>query len=96
MDSPPRILRNLGLNEGEIAGLKHAFEQGGPEAVGRLVTDELVSEYQIAGTPTECRSQLQHLIGAHRLDAFFVNIISPGLAANHQLLSEVVSIATGR
>ena len=96
MDSPTRILRNLGLSDDEIAGLKHAFELGGPEAVGQLVTDELVAEYQIAGTPAECHSQLQHLIGVHRLDAFFVNIISPGLAANHQLLSEVVSIASGR
>ncbi len=96
MDSPTRILKNLGLGDAEIAGLKHAFTQGGPEAVGQLVTDELVASYQIAGTPTECRSQLQHLIGAHGLDAFFVNIISPGLAANHDLLSEVVSIASGR
>ena len=96
MDSPPRILKNLGLSDGEIAGLKHAFEQGGPEAVGQLVTDELVAEYQIAGTPAECRSQLQHLIVVHRLDAFFVNIISPGLAANHELLTEVIAIATGR
>ena len=96
MDSPTRILKNLGLSDGEIAGLKHAFEQGGPEAVGQLVTDDLVAEYQIAGTPEQCRSQLQHLIGAHHLDAFFVNIISPGPAANYRLLSEVVSIATGR
>ena len=94
MDSPPRILKNLGLNEAEIAGLKQAFAQGGPEAVGQLVTDELVASYQIAGTPAECRSQLQDLIGAHRLDAFFVNVISPGLAANRELLSEVKSIST--
>ena len=93
MDSPPRILKNLGLNEAEIAGLKQAFAKGGPEAVGRLVTDELVAEYQIAGTPAECRRQLEHLIGARRLDAFFVNIISPGPAANRELLSEVVAIA---
>ena len=93
MDSPPRILKNLGLDDAEIAGLKQAFAQGGPEAVGQLVTDELVSEYQIAGTPQECRSQLQHLIGAHDLDAFFVNIISPGPAANRELLTEVKSIA---
>ena len=93
MDSPPRILKNLGLDDAEIAGLKQAFERGGPEAVGRLVTDELVSEYQIAGTPQECRRQLQHLIGAHDLDAFFVNIISPGPAANRELLTEVKSIA---
>ncbi len=95
MDSPPRILRNLGLDDDEIAGLKHAFTQGGPEAVGQLVTDELVASYQIAGTPAECRNQLEHLIGAHRLDAFFVNIISPGLPANRDLLTEVVAIATG-
>ena len=93
MDSPPRILKNLGLDDAEIAGLKQAFERGGPEAVGQLVTDALVSEYQIAGTPQECRSQLQHLIGAHDLDAFFVNIISPGPAANRELLTEVKSIA---
>ena len=95
MDSPPRILKNLGLNDAEIAGLKQAFGEGGPEAVGQLVTDELVASYQIAGTPAECRSQLEHLIGAHRLDAFFVNVISPGPAANRDLLSEVVAIATG-
>ena len=93
MDSPPRILKNLGLDEAEIAGLKRAFAEGGPEAVGRLVTDELVAEYQIAGTPAECRRQLQGLIGAHRLDAFFVNIISPGPTANRELLTEVVAIA---
>ena len=52
-----------------------------------------MAEYQIAGTPAECRRQLEHLIGAHRLDAFFVNIISPGPAANRELLSEVVAIA---
>ena len=95
MDSPPRILKNPGLSEDEIAGLQHAFEQGGPEAVGRLVTDDLVAEYQIAGTPEECRSQLHQLIGAHRLDAFLVNIISSGRAANRELLTRVVSIATG-
>ena len=96
MDSPPRILKNLGLDEAEIAGLKQAFAEGGPEAVGQLVTDELVASYQIAGTHADCRRQLRDLIGAHRLDAFFVNIISPGPAANRELLSEVVSIAAGR
>ncbi len=94
MDSPQRLLKNLGLSGSEIAGLRQAFEQGGPEAVGRLVTDELVARYQIAGTPAECRSQLQHLMGEHVLDAFFVNIISPGLDANRELLAEVAAIAS--
>ncbi len=93
MDSPPRILKNLGLDENEIAELKQAFAQGGPEAVGRLVTDELVAEYQIAGTPEQCRDQLQQMIATHQLDAFFANIISPGLDANRELLTEVAAIA---
>jgi len=93
MDSPPRILKNLGLNEDEIAQLKQAFAQGGPEAVGQLVTDELIAEYQIAGTPDQCRDQLRHMISAHQLDAFFVNIISPGLTANSKMLTEVAAIA---
>ncbi len=93
MDSPPRLLKNLGLTDTEIEELKRAFAKGGPEAVADLVTNELVSQYQIAGTPDECRNQLQDLIAMHQLDAFFVNIISPGLQANGQLLEEVVAIA---
>ena len=93
MDSPPRILKNLGLDEAGIAELKQAFESGGPEAVGRLITDELVAEYQIAGTPEQCRDQLQQMIAAHRLDAFFLNVISPGLDANRELMTEVAAIA---
>lgn len=96
MDSPRRLLKNLGLSDDGIADLKRAFNEGGPEAVGQLVTDELVASYQIAGTPEQCRNQLQQLIGEHSLDAFFVNIISPGPDANRELLTEVVSIAHDR
>ncbi len=94
MDSPERVLRSLGLDSDTIAGLRRAFEQGGPEAVAPLVTDEIVARYQIAGTRTECRCQLTELIAAHELDAFFVNIISPGRDANRELLAEVADITS--
>jgi len=95
MDSPRRLLRNLGLRDDEIAALRRAFELGGPDEAARLVTDEIVAQYQISGTRQECRRQLRDLIDAHDLDAFFVNIISPGLAANREVLTETAAIAHG-
>lgn len=95
MDSPRRVLESLGLDDGAIADLREAFRRGGPEAVAPLVTNEILTRYQIAGTPEDCRRQLSELIAAHRLDAFFVNVISPGLAANRALLAEAAAIASG-
>lgn len=95
MDSPRRVLESLGLDDGAISELREAFRRGGPEAVAPLVNNEILARYQIAGTPDDCRRQLSDLITAHRLDAFFVNIISPGLAANRELLAEAAAIASG-
>lgn len=95
MDSPRRVLESLGLDDGAISELREAFRRGGPEAVAPLVTNEILARYQIAGTPDDCRRQLSELISAHRLDAFFVNVISPGLAANRALLAEAAAIASG-
>ena len=60
-----------------------------------MVTDEMVSAYQIAGDPQSCRAQLGRLIDTHRLDGFMLNIISPGIESNTALLSEVMSIVRG-
>ena len=95
MDSPRRVLESLGLDDDAISELREAFRRGGPEAVAPLVTNEILARYQIAGTPEDCRRQLRGLIAEHRLDAFFVNVISPGLAANRELLAEAAAIASG-
>lgn len=95
MDTPPRMLENLGISDVEIAAMKAAMEVGGPAAVAPLVTDEMVTSYQIAGTRAECRESLIGLIAAHDLDAFFVNITSPGLEANTAMLEDIATIIDG-
>ena len=95
LDSPPRMLANLGIDGPTIEAMRAAFQSGGPAGVAPLVTDEMVSAYQIAGDPQSCRTQLGRLIDTHRLDGFMLNIISPGIESNTALLSEVMSIVRG-
>ncbi len=95
LDSPPRVLRNLGIDDATMQRMRDAFESGGAEAMAPLVTAEMVGAYQIAGTPGECRSQLEEMIVQHRLDGFFVNVITPGLDANRALLADIAEIVRG-
>ena len=95
MDSPKRMLENLGISDAAIAEMQTAMERGGPVAVAPLVTDEMVTSYQIAGTPDECRTALNALVARHDLDAFFVNITSPGLEANTSMLSDISGFIDG-
>ncbi len=95
LDSPTRMLRNLGIDEATIEQMRVAFGRGGAAAIAPLVTDEMVAAYQIAGSPEQCRAQLDQLIGEHGLDGFFVNIIATGLEANRGLLGNVAEIVRG-
>jgi 5,10-methylenetetrahydromethanopterin reductase len=95
LDSPPRLLQNLGIDEVTARRMHDAFADGGPAAVAPLVTDEMITAFQIAGTPDQCGQQLRHLIDRHALDGFILNVISPGVAANTELLGRVASIIRG-
>jgi 5,10-methylenetetrahydromethanopterin reductase len=92
IDSPDRLLRNLGLDEGEIEAIRQAVADGGPAAANALVTPDMVRAFQIAGTPGECRQALSELVALHDLDLFMMNVISPGLDTNTRLLEDVREI----
>jgi 5,10-methylenetetrahydromethanopterin reductase len=92
MDSPDRMLRNLGLSGPEIGAIRRAVADGGPASAAGLVTADMVRAYQIVGTPEECRRALADLVAEHHLDAFMMNIISPGIDDNTRLLEEVRQI----
>lgn len=92
MDSPDRMLANLGLTPSDIDELRTALRTGGPAAVAPLVTDSMLGNFQIAGTPEQCRTILGDLVAAHHLDVFMMNVTSPGLEANVALLREIRSI----
>lgn len=91
MDSPTRMLENLGIDEPTIKLLRQAMSDGGPTSVAPLITDKMVAAFQIAGTPDRCRDDLASLISAHDFDVFVINVISPGIDANRRLLEDVVS-----
>ena len=91
MDSPRRMLENLGIDDTTIESLRQAMSAGGPTSVAPLITDEMVAAFQIAGSPDQCREDLANLIGAHDFDVFVINVISPGIDTNRQLLEDVVS-----
>lgn len=92
MDSPPRMLKGLGLSDEQITAIQRAMAAGGPEEAARFITTDMIKNYQIAGTPAECAAMLKHLIQTHRLDVFLLNIISPGLEANTRLMHEIAAI----
>jgi len=92
-DSPDRVLANLGLDELAIWRLRQAMASGGPDAVAGLITTEMISAYQIAGPIDECERALKSLIAEHGIDTFMMNIISPGLERNVDLLRQVAAIA---
>ncbi len=92
LDSPVRMLGNLGIDDQTMRQLRDTFARGGAEAIAPLVTDEMVAAYQIAGSPDLCRRQLQDLIVKHRLNGFLINIISPGIEENRKLMADVAAI----
>jgi 5,10-methylenetetrahydromethanopterin reductase len=92
LDSPPRLLRNLGLSEAEIDEIRQTAASEGAEAALRLVTLDMIRRYQIAGTPEECRRLVGELIRAHRIDTFLLDIVSGGLAANIRLMRDTREI----
>ena len=91
MDTPERQLRTF-LSDPEIQQLRQAYQSGGPDAVTRLVTPEMIRRYKVAGTPAECTRGLAGLIHEHQLDVFLLNITSGGLEANIQMMRDVLSI----
>jgi len=92
MDSPQRMLENLGIDHGAAERMREAFESGGPTAVAPLVTEDMVAAVQIVGSPEYCQVALADLIKVHQFDVFLINIISPGLEANRELLSDVTQM----
>lgn len=92
MDSPQRMLDGLGIGAEEIQTIRNAMAAGGPAAAMPFVRPEMIQRYQIAGTPAECREAVQTLIATYALDALVMNVTTPGIEANRQLLRDIQDI----
>jgi 5,10-methylenetetrahydromethanopterin reductase len=96
MDSPDRLLANLGLSGAQIERLRATLRDGGPAAVAPLVTATMLANFQIAGTPEHCRSVVSEMVATYDLDVFMMNVTTSGLEANVALLRDVRDIVTAR
>lgn len=88
MDSPHRTLESLGLDDDAVALIQRAASENAPGLLDPLVTDDLLSRYQVAGAPAECHAQVVGLAETHGLDAVFADVLSPDLDENLRLLAE--------
>lgn len=91
-DAPARVLKGFGLEDNTIAQIRQAIAMDGPAASARFITPDLLRKYQIAGTPTECSLAFHTLVNEHNLDVFLLDIVSPDLRANLELIHTARSI----
>jgi 5,10-methylenetetrahydromethanopterin reductase len=92
MDSPRRTLQALGLTAKEMAVIEQAAAANAPELVDPMVGDDLLSRYQVTGTPEACAEALAGLVATQRLNAVLVDVLSADLAENLEVLHNTYQI----
>ena len=92
MDSPRRVLESLGLTPDEIGVVEHAAKSNRPELVDELVDGDLLQCYQVAGTPEECRTEVERLAREHNLSGMLIDALSSDLSENLDVLSDSLPI----
>lgn len=95
MDSPPRVLRSLGLDDAAIATVEEAARTNNPSLVDPLVTDDLLRRYQVSGTAEECAVEVAQLVAEHDLHAVLVDALSPKMQDNLDVLRQSLPIIQG-
>ena len=92
MDSPRRVLASLGLTPDEIGIVEHAAKSNRPELVDEMVDGDLLQRYQVAGTPEECRVEVEQLARRHSLSGVLIDALSSDLSENLDVLSDSLPI----
>ena len=95
MDSPRRVLESLGLSPDQIGVVEHAAASNHPQLVDELVTGELLRRYQVAGTPDECRAEVERLARDHSLSGVLIDALSSDLDENLAVLVDSLPIIAG-
>jgi len=88
LDTPARMLKNLGVSEEERENIQSALDTQGEVAAAQLITAEMIQKFQVAGDPAKCKQIIQELISRHRLELFLLDIVSGGLDANIRLMQD--------
>ncbi len=95
MDSPRRVLASLGLSVEEIEVVERAAAENRPELVDELVTGDLLRRYQVAGTPDQCRAEVEQMARRHGLSGVLIDALSSDLSENLAVLQDSLPIIAG-
>ncbi len=79
VDSPPEVQAAIGLSPADSEAIRSAMADG-LEVAARLVRDEWVFPFVVAGTPSGCASEIRQLEADHDIDAFVVPLLNDDLA----------------
>ena len=90
-DSPVRVLESLGFSEAEIDRIVSTQD---PSQLSDLMSDDLLAQYQIHGSPQECSGQIRALVSEQNLDTIMVDVLSQDLDENFELLDTTYNIIT--
>jgi len=90
-DSPERVLRSLEFDDAQIARIASTDDAAD---LADLMTDELLAQYQINGSAKACSEQAAALVSEHQLDTLMVDVLSPDLDENLDLLQRTYNIIT--
>ncbi len=89
-DSPERVLLSLGFSGSQI----ERIQSSDASELDDLMSDELLDQYQINGTPDECSDQLATLASEQDLDIVMADVLSQDLDVNLELLHTTYNIIT--
>ncbi len=87
---PPEVRQRIGLTEADAEAIRRVMAMGGIEAAGKLVKDEWIDPFVIAGSPEECAIELKCLMSRYHMDEFLLPVLQTANA--DRLMSEVAAV----
>ena len=82
VDSQPEVRERIGLGETDRLAIRDAMTDG-LEAAGRLVKDEWVLPFVIAGSASACAEQIRELHDRHGIEEFMLPVLDLHTAADY-------------
>lgn len=92
LDTPESTRRHAGLPEDAVRRAVAAFEHGDEAPARRLISDDVLANLAIIGSPGMIASQLAKLVASYRPDSIGVCLRTPRLL--HERLADVKEIFT--
>jgi 5,10-methylenetetrahydromethanopterin reductase len=81
VDSPPQVKEMIGMTAADVANIRSALADGGPQAAARYIKPDWLSAFVISGTVEECASELTALMAANDIDEFQLPVLNAEGAA---------------